>query len=110
MLKAHSHASCGNCPAIADTSDSALRSCSAPGGILLIQSAAPCASLAAQAEATAATAPARCSPVGSDDAQPMACSGDCCAHARAMARASHRSEEHTSELQSHSFISYAVFC
>ena len=22
----------------------------------------------------------------------------------------HRSEEHTSELQSHSFISYAVFC
>src|ERR1051326_9224982 len=26
------------------------------------------------------------------------------------ARPRHRSEEHTSELQSHSFISYAVFC
>src|ERR1051326_6710200 len=27
-----------------------------------------------------------------------------------LAKTSHRSEEHTSELQSHSFISYAVFC
>src|ERR1051326_4085104 len=31
-------------------------------------------------------------------------------HERCNRDRSHRSEEHTSELQSHSFISYAVFC
>src|ERR1051326_9266683 len=36
---------------------------------------------------------------------------DQCTETRSLqCRTMHRSEEHTSELQSHSFISYAVFC